>query len=132
MNFFEHELRKMFEESEVIEDPKFCGNCMVGRLDEDLRIKVRFTSQGVSDNYPALFAKIINRIEGEVDSQSFNFSDILGHKGGNEHKGIYAWTYRNESEWYSYLPTSSDIRKIAGTVESYAAMFQSEDMQMTM
>lgn len=122
----------MFENSEVIDNPYFCGNCMIGRLDEDVRIKVRFTTQGVSDDYPALAVKILNRTEGEVDSQHFNFSDILGTKGGNINKGVHAWTYNGETEWYGYQPTLSDMDKIAGTVESYAAMFQSEDMNMTM
>lgn len=126
MNFFEHELRKMFASSEVIDNPVFCGNCMIGRLDDDNRVKVRFTTQGVADKYPALSVKILNRKDGELDSQHFKFDDILNEKG------VHAWTYRGESEWYSYLPTSSDIDKIASAVESYAAMFQSEDMQMTM
>ena len=62
MNFFENNLRKMFENSEVIDNPYFCGNCMIGRLDEDVRIKVRFTTEGVSDSYPALAV-----IDGEYD-----------------------------------------------------------------
>ena len=132
MNFFENNLRKMFENSEVIDDPYFCGNCMIGRLDEDVRIKVRFTTQGVSDNYPALAAKILNRAEGEIDSQHFKFSDILGTRGGDNYKEVHAWTYNGETEWYGYQPTVADMDKIAGAVESYAAMFQAEDMNMTM
>ena len=132
MNFFENNLRKMFENSEVIDNPYFCGNCMIGRLDEDVRIKVRFTTQGVSDSYPALAVKILNRTEGEVDSQCFNFSSILGTKGGNTNRGVHAWTYNGETDWYRYHPTLSDMDKIAGAVESYAAMFQAEDMNMTM
>ena len=132
MSFFENNLRKMFENSEVIDNPYFCGNCMIGRLDEDVRIKVRFTTQGVSDSYPALAVKILNRTEGEVDSQHFNFSDILGTNGGNINRGVHAWTYNGKTEWYGYQPTLSDMDKIAGAVESYAAMFQAEDMNMMM
>ena len=132
MSFFENNLRKMFENSEVIDNPYFCGNCMIGRLDEDVRIKVRFTTQGVSDNYPALAVKILNRAEGEIDSQHFKFSDILGTRGGDNYKGVHAWTYQGKTELYGYQPTLSDMDKIAGAVESYAAMFQSEDMNMTM
>ena len=109
MNFFENNLRKMFENSEVIDNPYFCGNCMIGRLDEDVRIKVRFTTEGVSDSYPALAVK-----------------------GGNTNRGVHAWTYNGETEWYGYQPTLSDMDKIAGAVESYAAMFQAEDMNMMM
>ena len=105
---------------------------MIGRLDEDVRIKVRFTTQGVSDEYPALAVKILKRTEGEVDSQHFIFSDILGTRGGNDYKGVHAWTYAGKTEWYRYQPTLSDMDKIAGAVESYAAMFQAEDMNMTM
>lgn len=132
MSFFENNLRKMFENSEVIDNSYFCGNCMIGRLDEDVRIKVRFTTQGVSDSYPALAVKILNRTEGEIDTQHFKFSDILGTRGGDNYKGVHAWTYQGKTEWYGYQPTLSDMEKIAGAVESYAAMFQAEDMNMTM
>lgn len=76
--------------------------------------------------------KILNRTEGEIDAQHFKFSDILGTRGGDNYKGVHAWTYNGETEWYGYQPTVADMDKIAGAVESYAAMFQAEDMNMTM
>ena len=53
-------------------------------------------------------------------------------RGGGSYKEVHAWTYNGETEWYGYQPTVADMDKIVGTVESYAAMFQAEDMNMTM
>lgn len=136
MNYFESELRKMFQNSAVIDQPVFCGNCMIGRLDDDLRIKIMFSTQGYADHYSALSVKIINRTEGEVDSQKFIFNDILGanpiNKGLNGKAQIYIWQDGGKAEWYGYHPSASQLSQIADVVESYASMYQSEDLQLSM
>ena len=44
MNFFEKEMRMMFEHTGIIQDPKFVGRTMVGILDDNLRVKMQFVS----------------------------------------------------------------------------------------
>ena len=136
MNYFESELRHLFQNSDVFEQPVFSGNCLIGKLDDDLRIKVMFATQGYADHYSALSVKIINRTGGEVDSQKFVFNDILGanpvNKGINGRAQIYIWQDGGKAEWYGYRPTDAQFSQIADTVESYASMFQSDDLQMTM
>ena len=136
MNTFERELRRMFQDSDVINNPLFCGNCMIGELDDDLKIKVVFSTGMHAENYSMLYAKIINRTEGVVDSERFVFNDILDGKpvvkGTNRLDIIHLWTYSGEVEWYGYQPNDADIRKIADAVESYASIFQSDNMTMSM
>ena len=42
MNFFEKEMRQMFEDNDLLQDAKFLGKTMLAKLDDDLRIKIQF------------------------------------------------------------------------------------------
>ena len=42
MNFFEKEMRQMFDDNDIFHDAKFVGKTMLAKLDEDLRIKLQF------------------------------------------------------------------------------------------
>ena len=70
MTIFEKELRNMFGSSEQFKERAYSGKSMVAKLDDDLRVKMSFVTLGVSSEYPALRVKVINRTEGEVDSEA--------------------------------------------------------------
>ena len=77
MTIFEKELKNMFDSNDLIKEKAYSGKSLIGRLDEDLRVKMSFVRTGVADVYSALRVKIINRAEGEVDSELFKFADII-------------------------------------------------------
>ena len=54
MTFFEQELKKLFADDTAFMDKRFIGNACYGRLDHNIRIKIRFTTCGVADQYEAL------------------------------------------------------------------------------
>ena len=78
MNFFEQEMRKLFGESPVIQEAKYSGKTLIGKVDDELRVKLQFITTGYADHYDSIRMRIINRTEGEVDSQTFKFTDIAG------------------------------------------------------
>ena len=72
MTFYEQELKKLFGGSNVIRDAKYSGKTLLGRIDDELRVKLQFVYTETRDHYNALRLKIINRTDGEVDAETFN------------------------------------------------------------
>ena len=83
MNFFEGELHRMFGGNDIIHDPKIVGRTLLGKLDDDLRVKLQFVSTGIAKHYDAIQVSILNRTEGAVDRETMRFGDIIGLK--NDH-----------------------------------------------
>jgi len=54
MNYFERELRKIVRHCEYIRNPKYVGRACVGRLDDDIVVKMEFESTMIRDKYNAL------------------------------------------------------------------------------
>lgn len=129
MNFYEQEMRKMFADNDIIYDAKFCGKAMIGKLDDELRVKIYLTSTFMSNECDAIRAAIINRKNGIVDNHIFCFSDILGmQKSGNdivEKVRPRIWEYKGEAEWSPPI-TAESKAKIADTILEYVEMFQQE------
>lgn len=124
MNFFEKEMRSMFQHNDIIHAPKFCGKVMLGKLDDDLRVKLEFVSTYVSGQFDALRMTLINRTDGVVDKSVFKFSDILGkyQRPGNSPLDYHMWEYNNTPEWYTPV-TVSQKAAIADRVLEYVEMF---------
>ena len=72
MNFFEKEMRQMFEGDDILQDAKFVGKTMLAKLDDDLRIKLQFIASHISAQYDTVQMTIINRTDGVVDKQNFS------------------------------------------------------------
>lgn len=129
MTLFEKELRNMFDSSEIIKAKTYSGKSMLGKIDDDLRVKASFVTAGVADVYSALRVKIINRTEGEIDSQLFKFADIIGTQSSAYGNRIdpHIWHVDGKDEWY--LPISQNERDlIADTVLDYVGMYQEEGL----
>ena len=129
MNFFEREMRMMFSDNDIIQDAKFCGKTMLGKIDDDLRVKLEFISTFIASQYDAVRATIINRSEGVVDKQVFKFADIIGQyqRPGRETLNPHMWEYNNKPEWYTPI-TQSQKATIADTVLGYIEMYQDQTM----
>ena len=63
MDFFEKELRGMFEKHQLLKEQKYCGNVLLAKLDGELRVKLQFVTQGTAEKYTALAATVINRTD---------------------------------------------------------------------
>ena len=107
MNFFEGELHRMFGGNDIIHDPKIVGRTLLGKLDDDLRVKLQFVSTEVHKHYDAIQVSILNRTDGLVDRETMLFGDIIGVKNTNISGRVnpYMWEESN-SKAYWYTPYS--------------------------
>lgn len=129
MDFFEQELRKLFENSAMLDDIRFTGRACIGRLTDTTNAKLRFVTLGHADRYEAIEAEVLNRNEGKIDSVLFRFSDILGKKpvsNPNFSEGLipHIWACYGKHEWYVYEPAPSDYVQIGEAIEEYLGIFQ--------
>ena len=112
MTFYEQELKKLFGGSDLIRDTKYSGKTLLGKIDDELRIKLQFVYTGTRDHYNALRLKIINRTDGEVDAETFKFSDILGGNPAYQNnpfaREIHIWENNGKADWYGYRPSPAD------------------------
>lgn len=131
MNFFEKEMRQMFEDNDLLQEAKFLGKTMLAKLDDDLRIKIQFIASHISDEFDTVQLSIINRTEGVVDKQDFKFSDIIGQYNhpARTPMDYHMWEYNNKPEWYTPI-SLEDKARIADTVLNYVAMYQDQSMIM--
>ena len=130
MNFFEQELRKLFEGSETVTDPRFTGRVCVARLTDTTNVKLEFVTHDTHEQYEGIKATVFNRSEGQIDSTVFRFADILGKKTIPNHPSFkdglypYIWSGGRGYEWYAYKSTPGDMEMITGAVDSYLDMFR--------
>ena len=136
MNFFEKELRGMFQHRTLLKDPVFCGKAMLAKLDEELRIRLEFVISNTIDKYTGIEAKIINRTGGMVDRNVFRFADIIGMKqtplcGKRE---PYIWVEPDKTaSWYTPV-NDAEKQRIADAVMAYVELYQTpqQDPEMKM
>lgn len=135
MNLYEKEMRMMFENNNIIKKPLIVGRTLTGILDEDLRIKLKFIASEVQGKYDTIRAVIINRTNGEVDSQNFLFADIIGMQSrpnGLEPTVPHMWDNGNpKGAWYGAGPTIAEKAQIGDKVLEYAEMYLDQGMQIS-
>lgn len=134
MNFFEGELHRMFGGNDIIHDPKIVGRTLLGKIDDDLRVKLQFVSTEVHKHYDAIQVSILNRTDGFVDRETMLFGDIIGVKNTNISGRVnpYMWEEGVGKEYWYTPVTASDKALIADTVLDYVGMYQSEGMAMSL
>lgn len=129
-NFFEQELRKLFGDGKIIDDPRFVGRTCMGSLGGDLRVRAEFVTMGYADHYEALRLTVLKRTDGEVDRICLSLRDVLGVKEipGNSNfrkrQAPYIWTYQEESKWYAYQPTPADYQVLRRAAGDYLDVFR--------
>lgn len=130
MNFFEQELRKLFGDCRVIDDPHFSGRACMGTLGGDLRVRVQFSTSGHADHYDTLEVAVLNRTDGPVDTLSLKLKEVLGRKTVPNNPNFsgsvepHIWIYRETAEWYAYCPTAMDYQAIRQAVGNYLDVFR--------
>ena len=134
MNFFEGELHRMFSGNDIIHDPKIVGRTLLGKLDDDLRVKLQFVSTGIAKHYDAIQVSILNRTDGLVDRETMLFGDIIGTKmtRSSDKVNPYMWEEGiGKAYWYTPVLVSEKAQ-IADTVLDYVGMYQSEGIAMSL
>lgn len=132
MTKFEKQLRQWFPAGEFWGTPVYTGKTMLSRLDDNLLVKVSFIHTKIAQHYDALRVKIMNRTEGEIDSQVFRFEDVIGKLRTRSGDFIepYVWDYNGQVEWYGGSPTVAQHALISNEVQGYVQMYQSQDQGM--
>ena len=131
MTFFEKELRKIAENCESIQNPKFVGRSCIFRLTDNITAKMRFATIGMADHYEALKIELINRNDGNIDTHRIRFSDLWGNV--NSTAGIispHVWTDMGGTEWYGFTPTSEQYRQLSESVDEYLECFAEPTEEM--
>lgn len=135
MNFFEQELRKLFEDGRTFEDPSFAGRACLGTPGNDLRVRVRFVTSGHADHYDTLKVSVLNRTDGPVDTLSLRLKELLGIKpvpdNSNFRNGVepYIWVYRDQPEWYAFQPVAADYEAMRQAVGRYLDAFRERNVE---
>lgn len=132
MNYFERELRKIVGCCEYIRNPKYVGRACVGRLDDDIVVKMEFESTMIRDKYNALRVTLMNRSEGKIDSQLIRFNELWGvkHIRGDDIEP-HIWKYNEDVNWYCYIPTTAEMSELSQFVDEYLSCFTKPEMEET-
>lgn len=126
MNFFEKELRGMFQRRKLLKDSVFCGKAMLAKLDDELRIRLEFVISNTIDEYTGIEAKIINRTGGMVDRNVFRFADIIGMKQTplcGKHEPYIRVAHDKTACWYTPV-NDAEKQRIADAVMAYVELYQ--------
>lgn len=132
MNFFEQELRKIFANSDTLENPTYVGRACFGDIGKDLRARIEFAIDGTIDHYSALRVTILNRTGGTVDQLKLRLEEVLGTKSvpGNPNfpGGIkpHIWIYQ-KPEWYAFSPALDDYKKMHDSISQYIDVFRTRE-----
>jgi len=128
MNFFEGELRKLFDDRKIIGGPYYVGQSCFGTLGKDLRARVDLTDNGMD-------VTVIDRTKGPLDHFEVFFWDLLGRKFPPDHPqykfGVspHIWTYNHETDWYVYHPTDADYETMRQAVAQYLDLFRDRQQE---
>lgn len=130
MDFFEKEMRSLFEKSKLMKDAKYCGKMAIAKPQDGLVLKFEFATNGCANDYVGIRAKVMSVTCGVIDSHVFLFSDIIGDKyNGMRKVKPYLWESDEKSCW-NVPVTEKERQKIALAVFDYAEMFVSPDMAL--
>lgn len=128
MNFFEQELRKLFDDGKIIGSPYYVGQSCFGTLGKNLRARVDLTDSGMD-------VTVIDHTKGPLDHFEAFFWDLLGRKFPPEHPqykfGVspHIWTYNHETDWYVYHPTDADYETMRQAVARYLDLFRDRQQE---
>lgn len=130
MTDYEQELRKLFENSGLIDRPQFSGRVCVGELGKDLRVRAELFSAHVAADYDAIRLAVLNRTEGVVDKTLVRFEDVWGKRivpgNPNFRSGVipHLRSDYGELDWYVYHPDAADYDILRQAIGQYLSAFR--------
>lgn len=133
MNFFEKEMRSLFEANNVLTDMKFTGKTMIGKLDDKKLCKLQFVTIDTAKKYTAIQSSIISPNDGIIDKQLFKFADIIGmyQRSGFDEVEPHIWDYMDKPSWYTPV-TPTQKAEITDRILDYVEMFQDQTYGLAM
>lgn len=132
MNFFEENLRKIFDNVDGIENTKYIDRCCIADIGGGKVMKASFVQTGVTGGRKnALSISIKSKTRSEIDSTTIHFSDIWSRRyricGNIEAPQIW---FRNEkAEWFTPQPTTEDFLKLSNMVSEYVSFYSELNME---
>ncbi len=141
MNYFENELRKLFEDR--YPDATFVGRHCYVPLSDETRANICFKTSGYADHYDTLSVKVVDRKQGTIDAVSIRLQELLGTKQSTSRylsNGVnpHIWVDGNRTEWYGFRPSAQDYEAMRDAASDYMEVFadpeylQSSGMSMQM
>ena len=149
MNAFEMELRKILSQSKESAHTTYVGRAAYIQVAPELRAKLEFVSLNIANQYNALKLTVLNRVDGAVDINILRFGDLLGKKmvsNPNFSDGVMPHLWDDYGKYpfaadpvrgsppdgrhgaaYLYQPTQADYKLLAGVVDEYLQIFQSQE-----
>lgn len=129
-NFFEQELRKLFEDGQVIHDPVFVGRACLGSLGTGRQVRAEFVTMGHVDHYSGLRLTLLDNDLGVVDKITLRLKDVWGRKAipNNPYlkSGVdpHIWVDGDRIDWYAYHPTQADLQVLRRAADDYLRVFR--------
>ncbi len=135
MNFFEQQLRNIFNGSEHSDNIKYIGRSCYIPLDEATKVKATFISTLISNQYDALRLEVLNRNDGVVDKLTLRFADYFT-RSTNQNNCPHLWENDGKACWYG-MPFGSELSALSDAANEYVGVFapepeltQNEEMEM--
>lgn len=127
MNFFEQELRKLFESD--YPNATFVGRKCYIPLGTRTRASIFFAAGEIADHYDRLHIEVIDREQGRIDRPILRFADLLGMKrlSGGRTLEPHIWIYKNEVMWYTGQPTRQEYQMLREAVSDYIQLYQAPE-----
>lgn len=129
MNFYEMQMRTMFANKPVFQNPVFVDKTMLARLSDTLNVKLQFIATEFKGQYNTIQVSIINRNDGVIDKQNFKFSDIIGKYLRVDNLAspldYHMWECKNP-EWYTPISIAQK-EKIGSKIAEYVSLFLTEE-----
>lgn len=135
MTFMEQELRRMTEKCR--NTFTYVGGTCYARINEDIRMRLELCP----GKWNGLVMTILNRYEGEVDSNKILFADLWGMRKGAfegevEEPRIYISSYDKTWCWSGDAPVQREYDELAEIIDRYISVFQNmedaQEQQMTL
>ena len=128
MTLFEKELRNILEGVDY--KVSYVGDAAYIFIGDN-RVKVRFVTTGIHEQYDALLLIALNKNTAEIDRNVRDLCDVIGTKPSSNPNfkatGIKPHIWRDMNgkyEWYGYVPTAEDYSKLRKYVLEYVGVFE--------
>ena len=115
--------------------PRCAGRACIGRLTEDVTVKLTFESTGIANHFDSVRIKLINRHEGEIDTLLIRLIDAWGkvrmHSTG-EQITPHIWDNNDNVRWYGFTPTRDQYAALSEEVNVYLSAFAEPEQTETL
>lgn len=135
LNFFEQELKKIFADGKILNNPKFTKRACLGgiknSLDDELIGRAEFVPTDPPNHYTVLRLTVISRKRGKIDECPIRLCDITKVRIPLFLRIIFKKDvfprireYNGHADWYIYRPKPADYAAIQKAAAEYFSAFK--------